>query len=477
MEKNSLIKKFLSFSIGGYVNLVVGFFIVPITTRMLSPEQYGIYSLLIVISQIAVILSSLAMEQSFVRFFFEEEEDTRGKLLYTTLSPFFIIGSILFLIIFIFKKKISFFIIGKNDNIIWIFLVLSIFFMTLNLFSFLVIRMKQRGKIYSLLTVLIKCLEFVFIFLFYISFGNNYKTLILAFLFSNIVVAFFSVFIEKKMWSLKNLKLECKTSKKELLYFSMPLVFTMALNWLFGSLDKIMIKIFWNLNEVGIYSGAFKIVSLLNVIQSGFTNFWTPTALEHYKKNPEEINFYKKVNDYLSLTFFLLGINVLIFRNMVGIILGKEFYSSMYVMPTLIFIPIMYLISETTMLGISFKKKSKYSLYVSIISTISNFIGNIILVPYFGARGAAISTGIAYIVFFASRTYFSNKLIKFNFNLKRIYIVTFLMLFYAIYLTFYNNLIFTIIFGLILEATVIMLYFPILKEIYLTFFSKNNRGE
>ena len=107
MEKNSLIKKFLAFSIGGYINLIVGFFIIPITTRILSPEQYGIYSIMIVISQILVILSSLAMEQSFVRFFFEEEEETRGKLLYTTLYPFFIIGTILSILIFIFRKKIS----------------------------------------------------------------------------------------------------------------------------------------------------------------------------------------------------------------------------------------------------------------------------------------------------------------------------------------------------------------------------------
>ena len=112
-----------------------------------------------------------------------------------------------------------------------------------------------------------------------------------------------------------------------------------------------------------------------------------------------------------------------------------------------------------------------------MIASLSNLIGNLLLVPYLGARGAAISTGISYIIFFSSRTYFSNKLINFGFNLKRIYVVTFLILFYAIYLTFYDTLIFTIILGLILEVIVIILYFPILKDMYLTFFSKNNRGE
>ena len=472
MEKNNLIKKFLSFSIGGYINLIIGFFIIPITTRMLSPEQYGVYSLLNVISQILVILCSLSMEQSFVRFFYEEEEEKRGKLLYTTLFPFFILGVIFFIFIFLFREKISIFIVGKNENIIWIYLIFSVFFRTLNIFSFLVIRMKQRGNLYSLITVLLKVFEFIFILCLYPYFGNNYKTLIFAMLFSNIITGIISILAELKIWNLKNLKNKCKTTQKELIYFSVPLVLTMGLNWLFGSLDKITIKMFKDLGEVGIYSGAFKIVSLLTIIQSGFTTFWTPTALEHYSKNSEDTQFYKKANDYLSLIFFLLGISILISRNIAGILLGKKFYESIYVMPTLIFIPIMYLISEKTMLGIGFKKKSKYFLYVSIIATIANFIGNMILVPYFGARGAAISTGIAYIVFFSSRTYFSIKLINFGFNLKRIYIITFLMLVYAIYLTFYDNLIFTIGIGVLLLVVTITIYLPIIKEIYNTYMKK-----
>ena len=472
MEKNNLIKKFLSFSIGGYINLIIGFFIIPITTRMLSPEQYGVYSLLNVISQILVILCSLSMEQSFVRFFYEEEEEKRGKLLYTTLFPFFILGVIFFIFIFLFREKISIFIVGKNENIIWIYLIFSVFFRTLNIFSFLVIRMKQRGNLYSLITVLLKVFEFIFILCLYPYFGNNYKTLIFAMLFSNIITGIISILAELKIWNLKNLKNKCKTTQKELIYFSVPLVLTMGLNWLFGSLDKITIKMFKDLGEVGIYSGAFKIVSLLTIIQSGFTTFWTPTALEHYSKNSEDTQFYKKANDYLSLIFFLLGISILISRNIAGILLGKKFYESIYVMPTLIFIPIMYLISEKTMLGIGFKKKSKYFLYVSIIATKANFIGNMILVPYFGARGAAISTGIAYIVFFSSRTYFSIKLINFGFNLKRIYIITFLMLVYAIYLTFYDNLIFTIGIGVLLLVVTITIYLPIIKEIYNTYMKK-----
>ena len=477
MEKNNLIKKFLSFSIGGYINILIGFFIVPITTRMLSPEQYGVSSLIGVIVQILVIATSLSMEQGFVRFFFEEEEENRGKLLYTSLVPFFILGALAFLLIFIFRKDISIFIVGKNENLIWICLILAILFRTINTFSFLVVRMKQRGSIFSILTVAVKLFEFIFILILFQYFGNDYKTLIFATIFANLMVAIVSIFFERKVWNLKNLSSlkDCKITKKELFNFSYPLILTMALNWLFASLDKITIRTFSNLNEVGIYSGAFKIVALLSVIQSGFSTFWTPTALEHYTKNPEDTSFYKKANDYLSLIFFLLGVNILLFRDVIGILLGKKFYNSIFVMPTLVFMPIMYLLSETTMIGIGFKKKTKYFLYVSVIASISNLIGNLFLVPYLGAKGAAISTGISYIVFFSARTYFSNKLINFGFNLKRIYIITFLILLYALFLSFYNKIYLTIGLGILLEIIILLIYYPIIKELYSKFIKKKER--
>lgn len=467
--KNNLLKKFLSFSIGGYINILIGLFTVPITTRMLSPEQYGISSLVNTITNLLFVLCCLGLEQGFVRFFYDEEEENRGRLLYNCLYyPFFIT---LFVsgILFLFKEKISIFIIGKTDvNIIWI-LILSIIFTSLKTFSLLIIRMQQKGKLYSTFNVLIKVLEFGFILLLYNIYGNDYKTLVLSILFSTIIITILSIYIERNFWNFKG---QTKTSINDLAKFSAPLVLTMALNWVFGSCDKIVIKTFSNLNEVGLYAGAFKIIALITVIQNGFTTFWTPVIYEHYSENPNDLNFFKKANDYLSLVFFTLGIGILLSRNIIILLLGKNYYPSIFIMPMLVFVPIMYLISETTMIGISFKKQTKYFLYISIAVSITNLIGNIILIPYLGAKGAAISTGMSYILFFYLRTYFSTRLMNFGFNLKRIYFCIILMVVYALILSFYNNICFTIVGGIVLEFAVLIIYYPILKEIYFKYFRR-----
>lgn len=462
MLKNNLIKKFLSFSIGGYVNALIGLLTVPIITRILSPEQYGIASLISIIVEMLVVFCSLALDQSFVRFFYEVEEEERGKLLQDCLYYPMFITIFSSLIIFIFRNQISMFILGKKEKVIWIIIVFSIVALIIKSFAFLVVRMQQKGGLYSFFYILIKVVEFSFILLFFKIYGNDYKVIVLATLFSTLITSLLMIVVERKIWKLGGKK---KIEKKELLNFSAPLVLTLALTWVFGSSDKITIKIFSNLKELGLYSGAFRIVSVISVIQTGFTSFWTPFIYERYSKNPDDLVFYKKANDYLSLIFFLIGFSILATRNIIIILLGEKYYNSLFIVPMLIFVPIMYLISETTMMGIGFKKKSKYFLYISIIVAIFNIIGNILLVPKYGAKGAAISTGISYIIFFSLRTYFSLKLINFGFNLKRIYMVTILLLCYALYLSFYNNLKYTILLGGLLIITVLLIYKSVLLEL------------
>ena len=470
--KNNLIKKFLSFSIGGYINILIGLFTVPVTTRILSPEQYGISSLITTITSFMFVICCLGMEQGFVRFFYEEKEENRGSLLYNCLFYPIFVSSIVFIFIYILRDKISIFLLGNKEKNIWLIFIGLIFFSSLNNFSLLIIRMQQKGKLYSFFNVLSKSLEFLFILILYKLYGDNYKTLIFATLFSLMLVVTISIIIEKNIWKFKG---KAKTGKKEILLFSFPLTLTMALSWVFGSSDKIIIKMLSNTTELGLYSGAFKVIALLSVIQTGFTTFWTPVSLEHYIKNSEDLNFYKKANDYLSLIFFSIGIGILMFRNIIVLLLGNKYYEAIYIMPMLIFIPIMYLLSETTHLGISFMKKTEYHLYISIIVAIFNLIGNILLVPRFGAKGAALSTGVSYILFFSLKTYFSLKLINFGFNLKRIYICILLLFIYAFILNYYNNIYLTLIIGFLVELCILFIYSPVIKRLY-KLYKKNYGG-
>ncbi len=467
--KENLVKKFFSFSIGGYINIIIGVFTAPILTRLFVPKEYGIFSLIVSVVSMLIGLSCLGLDLGFMRFFYNEKEENRGRLLYETfLYPFFV-NIFISILIFIFRKEMSIFILGEIDNKLFIILIFYIFFNLLYRFAMLVIRMQQKAKLYSFFNMSIKFIEFTLILLLYKFYDKTYKTLILGTVFSLILNTIFAMFIERKMWSFKG---KMDTNRIELLKYSIPFTLTTVLSWTFSSCDRIFIKYFSSLEELGLYSGAFKIIALLMIIETGFQTFWAPVAYEHYSKNPKDMNFFKNVINYFSVLVFILGIGMLLTRNLLILFLGEKYYLSIYIMPMLIFIPIMQLLSIITEIGIVLKKKTKYFIYASIFTSFINILGNFLLIPKLGAKGAAISTGIAYIFLFFIKSYFSNKLMKIEYASKKIYISIFFILIYAMILTFYNNIYLTIILGIILECFLIFVYFSILKDLYLKYIKK-----
>ncbi|WP_417644965.1 polysaccharide biosynthesis C-terminal domain-containing protein, partial [Escherichia coli] len=97
-----------------------------------------------------------------------------------------------------------------------------------------------------------------------------------------------------------------------------------------------------------------------------------------------------------------------------------------------------YAISETTIVGLSIIKKTKYLMLSSLLSFVINIIANVIVVPFWGAKGAAVSTAISFFAFLILRTEFSS---YFWIKIKRIklYTISMLWLIISILYCFYGD--------------------------------------
>lgn len=419
----TILKKFIEFSLGNGIVLILGFLSSPIITRLINPEEFGKFSMFNTVVSLFTLIIILGLDQAYVRFFYEEDEEKRTSLLFNCIKIPLTINIIFSMLLLILYKPISKFVIGKYSVVLIVILILHNTFSIIGRFSLLIIRMKQRGKVYSLLQVVGKLSYLTFILLFFRIFSSDYRVLVYAIVFSNVFVVLLSLFIEKKDWiKLLDNKSKTRVRKKELISYGIPLIFSMAITWLFQSTDKIFLKAYTDYIEIGIYSSAFAIISLLNAFQSSFTTFWVPVANEKYKNKSSCKEFFIRINDIVTFVMLNIAVILITFKDQIILFLGKDYREAATIFPFLVFIPIMYTISETTVLGINFKKKTKYHIIIAIISCTVNIIGNIILVPILYAKGAAISTGISYLIFFVLRTAISNKLYKVDYKLNRIYV-------------------------------------------------------
>lgn len=433
-----MIKKFLEYGIGNIVVLLVSLVTTPIITNMLSPNEYGKASLFINFCNIASLIVLTGMDQVYMRFYYEKTENKYNLL--NNIFKYISISLCIFLTCLIFlRNEISKFILGYESLTIIVIIVLNVITLVFMRIGFCSIRMQQKGKLYSYSQIIGKFIYILAMIVFYYIYKDNYKTLALTIFSTNLFITIYLIYIDRD--NIKKSICHRKTknySFGEKIKFGIPFVFSSIFIWIFKSSDTIIIKNIIGYKYVGIYSIAFSLIGVVNIIQSTFMNFWTPIANEAFKNDPKNTNFFINVNNMVSYIMLIVCASIVLLKDIVYIILGQKYYQAVYLLPFLIFIPLLSTISETTVQGINFMKKSKYHIYISIICAVLNIVLNIVLVKLLNLQGAAIATAISYFIYFYLRTKISMKVYKVNFNLKKIYIALITFLVFIVYNSYYS---------------------------------------
>lgn len=268
-----------------------------------------------------------------------------------------------------------------------------------------------------------------------------------------------SLFSEKSFYTLRRKnEIPDIVSYKQLLKYGFPFIFSMGITTLFQSLDKISLNRYATYSEVGIYSSAMTLVHIFAILQTSFNTVWAPVAIEHHLQKPDDKKFYTQAFEGITVLMFGAGILLILVKDVFALLLGARYREAAYILPFLIFNPIMYTISETTVCGIDFEKKSKMHILIAIVSCFTNYLGNTLLVPLFGGKGAAISTGISYIVFFTMRTIIGQRYFNFKLQLSKFFILTILVVGYAYYNTFFKFSVISVLFAVVCFGALFVLY-------------------
>lgn len=439
-SQNSLLTQLKNFGIGPIVGMFVSMLTVPITTRFVSPEEFGKSSLFTLVQTLFNLIVLFGTDQSFVRFYNTEQNDKKELLYHCILFPSIFCLLVIF-IMEIMKKQISFFMFDSYEPfIMWLFIPF-LPALLLNRFGMLAIRMDLRGKTYSFLNVFQQIINFV-ILLFFLSFyERTFRSIVLATIFGVLINTILIIILSQIFIPIKVYKVN-KQLLKDIFSFGLPLVPATVLSWVMNSFDKIALRTWSSFEELGLYSAAFKIVALLHVFQNVFTTTWIPIAYRWYEDKVSAHKF-DQIGTIMIAIMSILFSFIIVFRNFIMLLLGESYRGTENIFVFLLFSPVLYTVSEVTSIGIGFSKKTVYSLYISIIATTFNLFGNFLLVPKYGAQGAAISTCICYLAFFWGRTLFSRKL-WLKFSLSKYIINLIILIIYGIDMILFQNIYFEI---------------------------------
>ena len=228
-------------------------------------------------------------------------------------------------------------------------------------------------------------------------------------------------------WLIKK-DLTFKISKywcEETFKFGYPFIFAGIAFWLLGTVDRWMLTAFTSLEEVSIYSVAFRFSSIILFITTAFGMAWGPVAIKIKSENPTS---YKKF--YADLLGVFLYV-ILLFASVVGLFSGEiikflmseDYRKSACALIFLSFGVGLYGTQQITAMGISIEKKTNLFSQIAWASLILNIVLNYFLIQYFGASGASFATLICYLFITSAYLFYSEKLHKIPFKKSRLLIL------------------------------------------------------
>lgn len=455
----TLLIRFGQFSIGSLGAAVLNLILIPVTTYFLTPEEYGKTSMFILAQTLLIYIVYLGYDQAFTREFYEY--NNKKRLLFQAMLIPLLFSIILILGMCFFAESLSTWLFADPMYTHAIYLLaISSVLLIFERFILLFVRMENKAIRFSLYSIIIKLAILLGTVCALLIGPATFITVIYGMLIGQMIGDFILIIMNLTLFTGYKGSLDRQLIKR-LTLFGVPVVVGTFLYSLFIVIDKLFLRYFSDFNEIGIYTAAFKIASALMVLQVSFSNFWIPTAYEWYQQK-KPILYYKKVSDAVMFSTALFFLVMLFFKEWIVLfILSPAYSEAQYVFPFLCFYPIMMTVSETTNLGIVFLKKSIFNIFVSASALIVAIALNFMLVPTYGAIGASISTGTAYIVFFFARTYFSMRIWE-GFSVKRHLFVTGLLYSLALWSIVFHQ---DSIEKLVILLSIILLVFLYKKEI------------
>jgi len=468
VKNKSVFKSFLDYFYGNFIVLLLGFVSLPLITRLMSTDEYGRTSIFQSVVSIIYIFAILGLDQGYIRFFYSEGVN-KIKLFWQCVIPPFCIITLLSIAYFIGSDYFNMLIFERTGLDITLLVIGYCVISVFERIVFLNIRMEQKGKLYSNLNILSKVLYIAFIVLFVNVLGDDFRVVLYALTLPLFIVTT-GLLIRFLINSSKDeaRKNESVLTENELLKYSIPFVPMLLMEWLLTSMDKWSIKIFNGFSETGIYAAAMQIMVIISTIKITFVAFWSPIAMEKYENESEEEckAFFEDI--FLKVQFLCMSIafGLTIFRGIIILILGEKYREAIQIIPFLALMPVLSLLFEMTGQGVKFTKKIKYFNYASIAAIVCNLLGNTILVPMYKGVGAAIATGITYIVYFALGTYFAYKCYPVNYKLKTFVFSLVLYIGYAAFATVTDNQLLSAGVGLVFFAVHLIVNLDTVKNLF-----------
>ena len=417
----------LYYGLSSVISRLVGFLLVPLFTRYLSPEDYGVMTLLGFYTLFFSPISNLGLQGAMFRYVgFSKTKEDEDIILSSAFKAVLVISSFFTLLSVILVKQLELFLVHSDDyTILMLVIIFFSFFSCLNqiMFSYLRIKRKVKKIFYiNMFKILISVSLNIFLIVF-VDLGLNgavYSLLIT----SVTIFIILSIIVQIPLF----LSIDFKYLK-QMFNYGLPQVpkhLQVIIMALFG---QYYISKYLSVSDLGLYAVAWKFCLPMVVVTSVILNSWNAFKFDLLKKKSQKKIFSQFSNLFILISCFVFLIVCLWGGDLLILFTDPKFHSGAVYIPYLCLIPLFDFLYKSMSSYISFGKNQSLNPYIGTTGLVTTIIASIILIPKLSIIGVAYATSLGWFSMNIFGYLYGQSIFKVNFQLtKNIILIIFVII-------------------------------------------------
>ena len=389
-----LSKNLAIYGLGDVAIQIVNFLLLRVYVQYLTPVDYGVLALLGSVEAIAKLFFRWGLDGSFMRFWYDCEDDHARQRLSSTLF-FFLLGlnGLLLAVSLVAAPFLSEALFGVPGFTPALQLVLlNTFAIGFTFIPFHVLRMQQKSREFSVLTFSRSLATLLLRIALVVSAGLGIWGVIVA----DVVVTAALIAIMLRRFLPLIRPVFSREVLRESLSFGLPRLPHAAAQQVMAVGDKFILQRFRPLADVGVYSMGVSFGLTEKLFLGAFEYAWAPFYYAT-SRQPDGPQVFAGITTYVYAVLALLtaGLSA-IGGDLLATMVGPDYARADEVVTWTavgVFFQGVYLL---TSIGLNITKNTRYYPVSTILGAVINVTLNFVLIPTFGILGAAWANAVAY---------------------------------------------------------------------------------
>ena len=397
LTKRQQIRNSLIYMLPVGLGSLIPFITIPIFTRILTPEDYGILALALIYAIFMCGLANFGVSLVFERNYFQYRDNPEklAQLLYSSLVFIMTNFALLAGITYLFKENISEFLTGSDqyDILIMTAFAANFFSGTANNLFFAYFKNAEKATIYTKYKILSTVLYFIISLILVAYMRVGVIGIVMAQLITGVstFLLFMYSLLKELPFSL-NKNILFKTVK-----ISYPLIPGAFNKIIHTEFDKYMISLMVTLNSVGVYYIGKKISELSFTFMTAVENVFNPQVYQRlfgqHDQGSESIGKY--LTPFLYVAIFVALLIALFSEELMTILTPTSYHAAIPIITILSMYFGFFFFAKINSVQLIYMKKSHIVTVLGFVTIGLNVGLNIPFIMMFGAVGAAWGTMLA----------------------------------------------------------------------------------